>query len=188
MWNKRTDFILGLFFAVMTVAFLVVFLTNDQFFNWAFARHHNILSWYVRPIFIIPIVLFAYKKSWAGVFASIFALFTSMFWFPVPATSSSDVLSFLAYEMEYLKGSWDIAKILMTLTVPVFFVMIILAAWQRNWKWLIGIVIGAAVLKIIWSIVFSGDAGMSIIKPAITGVFVCILGFFFYKRRLSLRK
>ncbi|WP_050183605.1 hypothetical protein [Domibacillus robiginosus] len=186
--NKRIDFILGSFFALSTIIFLFIFLTNDAFFNWAFERHHNILSWYIRPLFIVPIVLFAFKKSWTGIFASIFALFTSMFWFPVPATSSSDVLSFLAYEMEYLKGAWDAPKFLMSVTVPAFFIMLILAAWQKRWKRLIWIVIGAAVLKIIWSVVFSGDAGMSIITPAITGVVICIVGFYFYKRRLSVRK
>ncbi|MEM1506360.1 hypothetical protein RG959_23600 [Domibacillus sp. 8LH] len=81
-----------------------------------------------------------------------------------------------------------VAKVLISLTVPAFFVLLILAAWKRNWKWLIGIVIGAALLKIAWSIVSGGDADMSIIKPAITGVVICILGFFFYKRRLSVRK
>ncbi|MEM1506361.1 hypothetical protein RG959_23605 [Domibacillus sp. 8LH] len=100
--SKKIDFSLGLFFALSTIVFLVVFLTNGLFFNWAFERHHNILSWYIRPIFIVPIVLFAYKRSWTGIFALNFALFTIMFWFPAPATSSSDVLSFLAYEMEYL--------------------------------------------------------------------------------------
>lgn len=186
--SKRGDFMLGLFFALSTIIFLYVFLTNDPFFNWAFERHHNILSWYIRPIFIVPIVVFAFKRNWTGIFASIFALFTSMFWFPAPVTSSPDVLVFLTYEMEYLKGHWDAAKILMSLMVPAFFVLLILSAWQRNWKWLIGIVIGAAVLKIIWSIVFSGDAGISIIKPAIIGVVICVSGFYFYKRQLSVRK
>lgn len=58
---------------------------------------------------------------------------------------------------------------------------------QGFWA-VMGIVIGSAVLKIMWSIIFSGDAGMSVIKPAITGVVVCILGIFFYKRRLSICK
>lgn len=58
---------------------------------------------------------------------------------------------------------------------------------QGFWA-VMGIVIGSAVLKIMWSIIFSGGAGMSVIKPAITGVVVCILGIFFYKRRLSIRK
>ncbi|MBU5437159.1 hypothetical protein KQI42_04000 [Tissierella sp. MSJ-40] len=183
MLNRKTDFILGMCFALATIIFIVVFLTNDLFFNWAFERHHNILSWYIRPIFIIPIVVFAFKKSWTGIFASIFALFTSMFWFPAPETSNLNVLSFLSYEMDYLKGTWNITKILMSLTIPTFFVMLILAAWQRNWKWLFWVVISAAILKVLWSVVFSGNAGMAILKPAITGVIICIVGFYFLKRK-----
>lgn len=172
--NKKTDFLLGMFLAVATMIFLVLFMSNDMFFNWAFERHHNILSWYIRPLFIIPMVLFAFKKSFTGIFASIFSLFTSMFWFPAPSANSPQILSFLAFEMEYLKGIWTAPKILMSLAVPLFFIMLIMAAWKRKWKWLLGVIIGAAVLKIIWSIVFSGEAGMSILKPAITGLIICV--------------
>lgn len=181
--SKKLDLILGMLFAAATVIFITVFLTNDIFFSWAFERHHNILSWYIRPLFIIPIVIFAFKKSLTGIFVSIFALFTSMFWFPVPAESNPEVLSFLAYEMEYLKGVWTTPKILMSLLVPIFFVMLIIAAWKRSWKWLLGIVIGAAVLKVLWSVIFSGDAGLSILKPAIMGVIICVGGLYFYLRR-----
>ncbi len=58
----------------------------------------------------------------------------------------------------------------MSLAVPLFFIMLIIAAWKRNWKWLLAVVIGAAVLKSIWSIVFGGEAGMSILKPALVGI------------------
>lgn len=181
--NKKMDFILGMLFAVATLAFIVFFLTNDIFFNWAFERHHNVLSWYIRPLFIIPMVIFAFKKSFTGIFASMFALFTSMFWFPVPASSSPQVLEFLAFEMDYLKGAWTAPKIVMSLAVPLFFLMLLLAAWKRNWKWLLGVIIGAAVLKFIWSIAFSGEAGMSILKPALLGLIVCVVGVgYFYKK------
>jgi len=183
--SKRTDFMVGMVFAAATVIFLWLFLTNDAFFNWAFERHHNILSWYIRPLFIIPMVVFAFRKSYAGIFASIFALFTSMFWFPAPATSSPQVLEFLAFEMDYLKGTWTAPKIVMSLAVPAFFIMLLVAAWKRNWKWLLGVIIGAAVLKSIWSVAFSGEAGMSILKPALFGLVVCIVGlsYFFKKHR-----
>lgn len=181
--NKKMDLIIGTIFAIASVGFIVIFLSNDMFFDWAFARHHNVLSWYIRPLFIIPIVIFAFKKSLAGIFISIFALFTSMFWFPAPETSNEQVLSFLAYEMEYLKGTWTAQKIIMSLAVPLFFILLILAAWKRNWKWLIGVVVGAAVLKIIWSLIFSGSAGMSIIKPAILGLVICIGGIYYFKKR-----
>ena len=183
--KKKVDFILGMVFALATIIFIVLFLTNDTFFNWAFERHHNILSWYIRPLFIIPMVVFAFKKSFTGVFASIFALFTSMFWFPVPATKNPQVIEFLAFEMDYLKDTWTVPKIVISLAVPLFFFMLLTAAWKRNWKWLLGVIIGAAVLKFIWSIAFSGEAGMSILKPALLGLVVCIggLGYFFKKHK-----
>ncbi len=186
--TKKMDYILGMVFAVATVIFIILFLTDDIFFNWAFERHHNVLSWYIRPIFIIPIVLFAYKKSMTGIFVSIFALFTSMFWFSAPAVSSPQILSFLAFEMEYLKGEWTVPKIIISLSVPIFFIALIIAAWKRNWKWLLGVVIAAAVLKVLWSVVFGGEAGMSILKPAITGLIICIGGFYYHKKHQACKK
>ncbi|WP_342468398.1 hypothetical protein [Ureibacillus sp. FSL K6-3587] len=185
--NKKTDFLIGMIFGVATLAFLVFFMTNDVFFRWAFERHHNILSWYIRPLFIIPMVIFALKKSFTGIFVSIFALFTSMFWFPAPDTSHPRVLEFLAFEMDYLKSPWTTPKIVMSLAVPLFFFMLLTAAWKRNWKWLAGVIIGAAALKFIWSITFGGEAGISILKPALFGVFICIIGlsYFFMKYRKS---
>lgn len=180
--SKRMDYILGILFAVATVIFIIIFLTNDIFFNWVFARHHNVLSWYIRPLFIIPIIVFAFKKSLTGIFISIFALFTSMFWFPAPETSSPQIMTFLAYEMEYLKGVWTAPQIIMSLSVPIFFIVLIITAWKRNWKLLLGVVIAAAILKIMWSVIFSGEAGMSILKPAITGLIVCIGSIYYYKK------
>ncbi len=181
--KKKVDFILGMVFALATIIFIVLFLTNDTFFNWAFERHHNILSWYIRPLFIIPIVIFAFKKSFTGVFASVFALFTSMFWFPVPATKNPQVIEFLAFEMDYLKDTWTVPKIVISLAVPLFFFMLLTAAWKRNWKWLLGVIIGAAVLKFVWSIAFSGEAGMSILKPALLGLVICIGGLAYFIKK-----
>lgn len=178
--KKKIDFILGMLFSAATIVFIVLFLTDETFFYWAFERHHNILSWYIRPFFILPIVIFAFKKSFAGISASIFALFTSMFWFPVPASYSPQVLEFLAFEMDYLKGTWTVPKIVMSLAVPLFFLILLIAAWKRNWKWLLGVIIAAAVLKFVWSIVFSGEAGISILKPALIGLIVCIGGLSYF--------
>jgi len=180
--KNKIDFMLGMSFAIATIILVVLLLTNDEFFHWAFARHRNILSWYIRPLFIIPMAISAFKKSFTGIFASIFALFTSMFWFPVPATSDPQVLEFLAYEMNYLKSPWTAPKIIMSLSVPLSFVMLLLSAWYRNWKWLLGVIIGAAVLKMAWSVVFSGEAGMSILKPALFGLVVCIAGLTYLKK------
>jgi len=183
--RKRADLITGAFFMVATAIFIVLFITNDGFFKWAFERHHNILSWYIRPVFIIPMVFFAFKKSFAGISASIFVLFTSMFWFPAPEVKDPKVMEFLAFEMDYLKGEWTAEKIAVSLLVPLFFFMLLMFAWKRSLKWLFGVIIGAAFLKSSWSIVFGGKAGMSVLKPALTGLIICavFLGYFFKKQK-----
>lgn len=184
--NKRSkiyDIIGGCVFASMTLIFFVVFLTNDGFFTWAFNRHHNLLSWYIRPLFILPILYFSYKRSWSGIMASIFGLFTSMFWFPMPFETSSAVKGFLSYEMDYLKGTWTLQKILLSLSVPLFFITLITAAWWKSWKVMLIAIVSAAILKVIWSAIFAGPEGLSILKPAITGLVICIGAIYFYSKR-----
>lgn len=78
---------------------------------------------------------------------------------------------------------YTVPKIVMSLAVPLFFLILLIAAWKRNWKWLLGVIIAAAVLKLVWSIVFSGEAGMSILKPALIGLIVCIGGLSYYIKK-----
>jgi len=188
--SRKADLAVGIVFAVATVIFIVLFLTHDRFFDWAFERHHNILSWYIRPLFIIPMVVFAFRKSYAGIFASIFALFTSMFWFPAPAEPNPRASEFLAFEMDYLKGEWTAQKIVISLAVPLFFWLLLTTAWKRNGKWLLGVIAGAAVLKFAWSVVFSGEAGMSVLKPALLGLVVCIglIGYLLKKHKRTKKR
>ena len=56
--------------------------------SWAWDRHHNILSWYVRPLFLLPFCFFAWRRSWVGTIGTVVALLTSMAWFPAPAEAS----------------------------------------------------------------------------------------------------
>ncbi|KAA6450302.1 hypothetical protein F8161_19160 [Bacillus cereus] len=74
----------------------------NDFFTWAFERHQNILSWYIRPLFLLPFCYFSYKRNIKGIIITLVALATSMFWFPKPMTGNSKVEAFL--EMDYLFG------------------------------------------------------------------------------------
>lgn len=173
------DKIIALLFLALTITFIVVSMTNEAFFEWVFDRHHNQWSWYLRPIFLIPFCYFAYKQSWSGISITIFCLFTSMFWFNKPAIVSEDVIEFLQYEKEWLYGTWDYKKVLMMTTIPISFIALGLAFWKRSLLMGLGVIVLMATGKIIWSIYNAGEAGKSIIIPAVIGLLLCC-GLIFY--------
>lgn len=148
-------------------------MTNKTFFDWVFERHHNQWSWYLRPLFLLPFCYFAYRKSFTGMMISIFALFTSMFWFPKPEIVSESVKEFLEFEKEYLYGEWNLSKSLLTLTIPISFIALGLAFWKRSLAIGIGVVVLMATGKMVWSIQNAGESGKSILIPAIIGLFIC---------------
>ena len=129
---NRNDKLIAFVFALLTVVFLVISMTNEHFFNWVFERHQNQMSWYIRPIFLIPFCFFAYKHSLAGISLTLFCLFTSMFWFGKPDVVSNEVKYFLQFEKEWLYGDWSYRKILLILSVPISFFALGLAFWKRS--------------------------------------------------------
>ena len=90
----------------------------NEFLSWAWARHHNIVSWYIRPLFLLPLAYFSYRRSLSGIALTVVALATSMFWFPAPERVDPRVEEFLAFEREWLTGEWTLDKVLITSVVP----------------------------------------------------------------------
>lgn len=146
--------------------------TLDSLLAWAWARHHNVLSWYVRPLCLIPFCYFAFKRKPWGMVASIVALATSMFWFPAPEVVDPAVEKFLAMERDYLLGEWRAWKVLLTLTVPLFFAALGAALWRRSWVAGLAVINLAALGKIAWSIGFGDGAGAAVVAPAVLGMVV----------------
>ncbi len=188
MKSISRDKIIALLFMALTIIFLVVSMTNKSFFDWVFERHHNQWSWYLRPIFLIPFCFFAYKKSWTGISITIFCLFTSMFWFNKPEVLSETVQTFLQFEKDWLYGAWDYKKILLIMTVPISFLALGLAFWKRSLLMGIGVVVLMATGKIVWSIQNAGEAGKSIIIPAILGLLACVVLIFYGFKRVDKKK
>lgn len=182
---KQYDKLIGIVFLALTILFIAVAMTNEYFFNWAYDRHQNQASWFIRPIFLIPFCYFAYKRSWAGLSFTVFCLFTSMCWFSKPDSVSEDVKEFLEFEKQWLMTVWDYKKILLTATIPISFIALALAFWKRSLLVGIGVVIMMATGKIIWSIQNAGEAGKSILIPAIVGLLLCSVFIFFGFRRLE---
>jgi hypothetical protein len=179
------DKLLGIVFGVLTLAFLILAFTNESFFNWAYARHQNQLSWYIRPLFLLPFSYFAYKRSWAGIMATIFLMLTSMFWFPKPSIVGEQVKQFLDMEKQWLTGDWGASKILMALLVPISLIALGMALWKRSLLLGISVIVLIAVGKMVWSVLFAGEAGKSIFIPAILGLGICVGLVYFGFRRLE---
>lgn len=182
---KQYDKIIALIFGGLTLVFLILAFTNKSFFDWAYERHQNQLSWYLRPLFLIPFCYFAYKKSMAGISGTIFFLLTSMFWFPKPDTVSENVRQFLEMEKQYLGGNWGAGKILMTLLVPTSLTALGAAFWKRSLWFGLSVIVFIAVAKMSWSVAFGGETGKSIFIPAILGLIICVVLIYLGFRKLE---
>ncbi len=146
-------------------------MVND-FLNWAWARHDNLLSSYIRPLFVLPFCYFAYRKSAWGVALTIVAVFSSMFWFPPLAATDPRAAAFLAMERRYITGSWTLNKDAMTALVPVWFIALAWAFWRRSWPAGFLVIDLGALLKVIWSSYFAGSGALSIIPAVGLGALV----------------
>jgi hypothetical protein len=161
----------------------------SDFLNWAWERHHNPLSWYIRPLFVLPFCYFAYKKKIWGVVLTIVAVLTSMFWFPAPAIEDSRASAFLAMEREYITGNWTLAKSAMTALVPIWFFLLAWVFWRRSWLAGFLVINLGVLLKVIWSFYFGGASAWSIIPAASLGALVVngvmLYAYYRFRQRLD---
>lgn len=172
------DKLFAFFFCFLLLFFLFFMFANNAFFNWAFERHQNQASWFIRPIFLIPFCFFSYKKSCSGIMGTLLCLMTSMFWFPVPDAENKQINEFLQYEKQWLQSEWDLQKTFFILLVPAFLLFLGTAFWRRNIKLGLSAVVLIAFGKVGWSILFGGEAGKTVVIPAAVGLVVCL--FFLY--------
>jgi hypothetical protein len=165
-------------------------LLND-FLSWVWARHHNELSWYVRPLFLLPFCYFAYRRSLEGILVTLLIFPTSLFWFPAPENPSPRVEGYLAWERQFLLEGSVAARVALVLLVVTFFVALAVAFWRRSWLWGLAVINAGTLLKVVWSVASGGTAGWASLVPslftlAVTDVAI-LLAMRFLRRR-SLRR
>jgi pimeloyl-ACP methyl ester carboxylesterase len=186
---KRTDVVLSvatLALAIVAVGAIAATSSTDEFVAWE--RHHNVLSWYVRPLFILPFCYFAYRRSLLGLVLTILALATSMFWFPAPEHTSPAVNEMLASEREYLTANWTLWKVAIALLIPGGFAALAVAFWRRSLVWGLVVINAMVLLKVAWTFLFSTEAGaMSHLPAAALGLAVCDALILYVIRRMRAR-
>ena len=187
----RTDVILSvatLALALVAVGVIIATSSTGEFIAWAWARHHNVLSWYVRPLFFLPFCYFAYRRSLFGIVLTLLALATSMFWFPAPEHASLAVNEMLGAERDYLTANWTLWKVFIALLVPLTFAALGLAFWRRSLLWGLAVVNAGILFKIAWTFLFSTKAGaLSHLPAAVIGLVVCDALILYVIRRMRAR-
>jgi hypothetical protein len=185
---KRTDMILSagtLALALIAAGLVAATGTIDEFAGWAWARHHNELSWYIRPLFLLPFCYFAYKRSLFGIVLTVLALATSMFWFPAPERVDPRAAEFLAVEREYLTGDWPLWKVVLALIVPISFAALAVAFWKRSLVWGLAVINAMVLIKIAWSFYFGDESGgLTLLPSAVVGLAVCDAVVLYVARRI----
>src|SRR5688572_18196790 len=160
-----------------------------DFLNWAWARHHNPLSWYIRPLFILPFCYFAYTNSARGMVLTVVAVTSSMFWFPAPATPDPTAATFLAAERQWITGPLTLGRLVLTALIPVWFIALAAALQRRLWKAAALVIAAGTALKMAWSSYVGGASAWMIVPPVALANAVCVgvLAYVYRRTRPHLR-
>ncbi len=159
----------------------------NDFLAWVWARHHNILSWHVRPLFIIPFCYFAYRRSLWGILATLLLLPTSLFWFPAPDQPDPQVLEYLAWERQFVTSGDLAARVVLVMLVLAFFVALGAAFWRRSWVYGLAVLNAGTLLKVVWSVALGGETGWAALPPSVLTLVVCDAAILLAARRLGRR-
>ncbi|SHE94126.1 hypothetical protein SAMN05444392_10555 [Seinonella peptonophila] len=149
--------------------------------DWAFERHLNPLSWYIRPIFLVIICYFAYKRSWKGILITFLVMTSSMVWFPAPETIDPKMQVVLEFEKMLL--SQPLTAVITLFVGVVFVVLACMAFWKHSLKMGLIILNSALIGKIVLGLIFTGENGWAPIGNTLFGLLIINgIGYFIFRR------
>lgn len=174
--NRRTEVTVTvgtLALVTAAIATLTVTGTMEQVLTWAWDRHANVLSWYIRPLFVLPLALFAYRRSPSGIVLTLIALATSIAWFPAPERVDPKIAEFLAFEREWLTSGWTTEKIIQAVLAPASLAALCVVFWKRSLVLGLVVINTMALGKMAWGVMEGDGTGWAMQVPAIVGLIVC---------------
>ncbi|MBB4931153.1 hypothetical protein F4561_001973 [Lipingzhangella halophila] len=137
-----------------------------DFLAWAWPRHLNPLSWYIRPLFFLPIAYFCWKRRPVALTVTMVAMLSSFFWFPAPEPGDIDPQMQGVLEMEkqlFADPTW-VTWVSLAM-IPVMLGGLCAAFWYRSLGWGLLVIDGALAFKIAWTIANSGSDGLATVLP-----------------------
>jgi hypothetical protein len=161
--------------------------STERLLGWAWERHANILSWYIRPLFVLPLAYFSYQRWISGIVLTLIALATSIAWFPRPDQVQPMVEEFLAFERAWLTSGWTPGKVLMGALSVVSLGALCLAFWKRSLAYGLVVITTLAVGKMVWGVVEGRGTGWAMLAPALAGLVICNAGVLYAMRRMRRR-
>lgn len=147
--------------------------TTRQVLTWAWERHANLLSWYIRPLFLLPLAYFSYRRWVSGIVLTLIGMATSIAWFPRPARVEPVVEEFLAFEWAWLTSEWTPEKGLSAALALAGLALLCLAFWKRSLVYGLAVLTTLAVGKLVWGVVEGRGTGWAMLVPALTGLAIC---------------
>ncbi|HEX8508566.1 MAG TPA: hypothetical protein VF635_03590 [Propionibacteriaceae bacterium] len=186
----RTDVIVAVsVLALLLLAGLTLAATGTtrQLLGWAWERHANILSWYIRPLFLLPLAYFSYKRWMSGILLTLIALATSIAWFPAPAQVQPEIAEFLAFERAWLTSGWTPEKVLSWTVALAGLAAVCLAFWKRSLAYGLVVITTLAVGKMAWGVLVGRGTGWAMLVPALAGLAICTGGVLYAMHRLHRR-
>lgn len=152
---KKENKIAVLTLASLIVAIITTSFASYTFFDWAFNRHLNPISWYIQPVFLLTFCFFAYRKSIVGILATVLMSLTSAFWFPQPERVSELATTLTYFQAEWFYGVWGAKKIMFTLLFAGVISGILLSFWNRSLIAGILTMFTACLTKLLWDGLFA---------------------------------
>ncbi|MEU5846022.1 hypothetical protein [Saccharopolyspora shandongensis] len=160
-------------------------LIND-FLAWAWPRHLNPISWYIRPLFFLPIAYFSWTRRPGRLTATIVAMVSSFFWFPAPAEVDPKIAGVLEMERELFANPTWVTWLTLPL-IPALIGALCAAFWQRSLGWGLVVIDGGLAAKIAWTIANSGGDGIATVAPLGLGAIAMTAIIVLIARRKGLR-
>ncbi len=155
--------------------------------DWAWARHHNELSWFIRPLIILAFCYAAWTHRFCTVIMLGLFFPLSAVLFPAPETPKPYIVEFLNSERDLLESLSLLGWITFIGAVVLFLWVLAAAFWKRDF-WL-GVLLAnaASIIKLTFSLLVWPDTGYAAVFPTLLTVAVfnlcCLAVWYFILKR-----